>query len=93
MRKSIPMVYCIVFICGLALTISAQFVAKPEQISSAEQIGWQIMEITSVEQVSENGREMSLKWKQQEPANSCMAFFSSHQIIYVYADGKGAGKP
>lgn len=88
MRKSIPMVYCIVFICGLALTISAQFVAKPEQISSAEQIGWQIMEITSVEQVSENGREMSLKWKQQEPANSCMAFFSSHQIIYVYADGK-----
>lgn len=86
MRKSIPIVYCVIFIVGFVLTMIAQFVAKPERVLSAEQTQWQRLEIASVKQISEDIREMSLHWKQQEVSNSCMAFFSSHCNIYVYAD-------
>lgn len=87
MKKIIPASYYIFLGAGLILVLLGLFYAKSEVFDVSGQSASAVAEPIEVRQVSVDVREFDFDWRVKDDVKSCIAFFSNHQYVSVYADG------
>lgn len=85
MKKTVTSLYQILLGLGIVLMLLSVFVGEAKIMSTASGA----RELHTVkEQIDEDIREYSLQLESIKRGNSCIAFFTLHQYIWVYQDGE-----
>lgn len=85
MKKTVSMIYDILLGIGILLMLISLICAKAKLVDPSESA----MELLASEkQVDQDIREYTLHPNWTAGRSNCIAFFSAHQYIWVYEDGK-----